>query len=115
MTARSCRSERGFTMIELLVVTTLIVLLATMAMAQHKYGVVHAREAVLSKDLFTFRASRIPMTLTSTESLPSLEERDDEKDQSENEGRSVENRQNLCGFTGPLFGCHLATARCCSG
>ena len=42
-------------MIELLVVMTLIVVLATMAMTQHRSGVVHANEAVLREDLFRLR------------------------------------------------------------
>jgi general secretion pathway protein G len=47
----------GFTMVELLVVVSVIILLATMAMAQYKHGVVHAREAVLKEDLFRLRDS----------------------------------------------------------
>jgi general secretion pathway protein G len=45
----------GFTLIELLVVLALISVLATMAMAQYRNGVVHAREAVLKTDLFQLR------------------------------------------------------------
>ena len=47
--------ERGFTMIELLVVMTLIVILATMGMTQYKTSQVYAREAVLKEDLFRLR------------------------------------------------------------
>jgi len=42
-------------MIELLVVVSVIVILATMAMSQHKTTVIHTREAVLSEDLFRVR------------------------------------------------------------
>jgi len=42
-------------MIELLVVLTLIVVLATMGMAQYKNGIIHAREATLKEDLFRMR------------------------------------------------------------
>jgi general secretion pathway protein G len=45
----------GFTMIELLIVLSLIVILASMAMTQHRAGVVHANEAVLKEDLFRMR------------------------------------------------------------
>ena len=45
----------GFTMIELLIVLSLIIVLATMAMTQHRAGVVHANEAVLKEDLFRMR------------------------------------------------------------
>src|SRR5690242_13770131 len=45
----------GFTMIELLIVLSLIIILSTMAMTQHRAGVVHANEAVLKEDLFRMR------------------------------------------------------------
>ena len=47
--------NRGFTMIELLVVLALIVILASMGMAQYRSSVVHAKEAVLKTDLAKFR------------------------------------------------------------
>src|SRR5207245_932896 len=45
----------GFTMIELLIVMTLIVLLATMGMTQYRSSVMLSREAVLKEDLFRMR------------------------------------------------------------
>ena len=48
-------SQLGFTMIELLVVLSLIVILATMGMTQYRNSVVHAKEAVLKQDLFQMR------------------------------------------------------------
>ena len=42
-------------MIELLVVVSLIIILATMGMTQYKTSVVHSREAVLKEDLFRMR------------------------------------------------------------
>jgi len=48
-------SSAGFTMIELLVVVSVIVILATMAMSQHKTTVIRTREAVLSEDLYRMR------------------------------------------------------------
>jgi general secretion pathway protein G len=47
--------DRGFTMIELLVVMTLIVILATMGMTQYKTSQTYAKEAVLKEDLFRLR------------------------------------------------------------
>jgi general secretion pathway protein G len=47
--------DPGFTMIELLVVVSLIVILATMGMSQYRTSVIHAREAVLKEDLFRMR------------------------------------------------------------
>jgi general secretion pathway protein G len=42
-------------MIELLVVISLIVILATMGMGLYKTGVIRSREAVLKEDLFQMR------------------------------------------------------------
>jgi len=47
--------DRGFTMIELLVVVSLIVILATMGLTQYRASVIHAREATLKEDLFRMR------------------------------------------------------------
>jgi general secretion pathway protein G len=49
------RRQRGFTMVELLVVISIIVILASMGMAQYRNSVVRAREAVLKEDLFRMR------------------------------------------------------------
>jgi general secretion pathway protein G len=45
----------GFTMIELLVVVSLVIILAAVGMAQYKNGVTRAQEAVLKEDLFRLR------------------------------------------------------------
>lgn len=42
-------------MIELLVVLSLIIILATIGMTQYRSSVIHSREAVLSEDLFRMR------------------------------------------------------------
>src|SRR5213596_1422631 len=42
-------------MIELLVVLSLIVILATIGMSQYRTSVIHSREAVLKEDLFRMR------------------------------------------------------------
>jgi general secretion pathway protein G len=47
--------DPGFTIIELLVVLSLIVILASMGMAQYRTSQTHAREAVLKQDLFQMR------------------------------------------------------------
>ena len=46
------RSARGFTIIELMVVMTLIVTLSTIAVVQYRHSVVYSKEAVLKEDLF---------------------------------------------------------------
>lgn len=51
---RRCRAA-GFTIIELMVVMTILVTLATMGLVQYRYSVIRAREAVLREDLFRMR------------------------------------------------------------
>jgi general secretion pathway protein G len=55
MNGPGSRRHRGFTMVELLVVISIIVILASMGMAQYRNSVVRAREAVLKEDLFRMR------------------------------------------------------------
>ena len=47
--------ESGFTIIELLVVVSIIVILATMGMTQYRQSVIYSRESVLKEDLFRLR------------------------------------------------------------
>ena len=49
------RDERGFTLLELMVIVTVVGILATMAVPSFRQSVVSAREAVLMRDLFTVR------------------------------------------------------------
>jgi general secretion pathway protein G len=48
-------SPRGFTMIELLIVLSLLMILATMGMTQYRSSQTYAKEAVLKTDLFRMR------------------------------------------------------------
>ena len=54
MTGRR-RDRRGFTILELMVVMTIIVTLATIGMVQYRQSVQFARESVLKDDLFKLR------------------------------------------------------------
>jgi general secretion pathway protein G len=47
--------NRGFTLIEVIIVLALIVVLASMGMAQYQNSVTHSKEAVLKEDLFRLR------------------------------------------------------------
>jgi general secretion pathway protein G len=54
-TGRSSRADHGFTMIELAIVMSIIVILAAMGMAQYRNAHIRAQEAVLREDLFQMR------------------------------------------------------------
>jgi len=47
--------ERGFTLIELMVVMSIIIILSTLALVQYRQSVLRSREAVLKDDLFKMR------------------------------------------------------------
>jgi general secretion pathway protein G len=47
--------QGGFTLIELMVVISLLVILASMGLVQYRNSIVHANEAVLKDDLFKLR------------------------------------------------------------
>ena len=49
------RRARGFTLLELMIVISILVILALIAMAQYNKTVLAAREATLREDLFTMR------------------------------------------------------------
>ena len=49
------RAERGFTLIELMVVAAILIVLAGLGLAQYRNSVTRAREAVLKEDLFRMR------------------------------------------------------------
>ena len=54
-TRRRVAAVAGFTLLELLVVMSLIVVLATMGLVQYRRSVVFAKEATLKEDLFRMR------------------------------------------------------------
>lgn len=47
--------ERGFTLLELMIVMFIMVILVTVALPQYQQSVLHARESVLKDDLFKMR------------------------------------------------------------
>jgi len=54
-TPRRHARDRGFTMIEIVMVVSIILVLAGIGMAQYRLGVFRAQEAVLKEDLYRMR------------------------------------------------------------
>jgi len=71
---RAARSNRGFTMMELMVVIAIILVLIGMAAGRYEKSVVRAREAVLKQDLQTMRSAIQQFTLDKAAGPQSLDD-----------------------------------------
>ena len=71
---RAARSNRGFTMMELMVVIAIILVLIGMAAGRYEKSVVRAREAVLKQDLQTMRSAMQQYTLDKAAGPQSLDD-----------------------------------------
>jgi general secretion pathway protein G len=64
----------GFTLLELMVVLTLIIILASFAVPSYHTAIIHAREAVLRDDLYTMRKMIDEFTIDKQRAPTSLDE-----------------------------------------
>lgn len=68
------RLERGFTLIELMIVVSIILILIGMAVGMYQTSLKHARETVLRKDLQTMREAIDNYTLDKQQAPQSLQD-----------------------------------------
>lgn len=68
------RSFRGFTLLELMMVVTLIMILASFAVPTYHFAIVRAKEAVLRDDLYTMRSLIDEFTLDKQHPPATLDE-----------------------------------------
>jgi general secretion pathway protein G len=72
--SRSARAQHGFTLLELMIVISIILILIGMAAGMYQKSIQHAREAVLKKDLQTMREAIDNYTLDKQQAPQSLQD-----------------------------------------
>ena len=73
-TSRKNRRSRGFTLIELMIVISLILILVSIAVPAYNQSILRAKEGVLRQDLFTLRSLISQYTLDKQKAPQSLDD-----------------------------------------
>ncbi len=73
-TIRRVKRERGFTLIELMIVMSILLILITIAIPIYNQSILKARESVLRQDLFTMRQVIDQYSLDKQKAPQSLED-----------------------------------------
>ncbi len=71
---RTLRRSRGFTLIELMIVISIILILMSFAIPNYQQSILHAREAVLRNDLSVIRQAIDQYTLDKQKAPQSLDD-----------------------------------------
>lgn len=76
MTGRITRKKgtRGFTLIELMIVISIVLILMAVAIPNYQQSVLHARESVLRQDLYVIRSAIDQYTLDKQKAPQSLQD-----------------------------------------
>ena len=74
MTRKARERNRGFTLIELMIVMSILLILITIAIPIYNQSILRARESVLRQDLFTMRQVIDQYTLDKQKAPQSLED-----------------------------------------
>lgn len=74
MRKNSRKNARGFTLLELMVVMSILLILVSIAAPMYRQQIVHARESVLRQNLFTLRTLISQYTLDKQKAPQSLED-----------------------------------------